>query len=499
MPDRFISREQAESDLLACAAFLAERIKSSDGHAEAMNEIVPRYLARGDVDLAAEIANAVDDPFSRDRLLIAVAEKCAALDDDEYALQLVDTIEDHGLQAQAFERVALVNAGKGRAEKAVEVADAMAHPDFVYAGVAVNQAENGDDAAANATLDRIEFPNARVSALLQIASANIGKEGFEKAAESLEAAVAVADEIEHDEEKIRAFCDIGNHFIEAKRSDRAIETFDQARGFAEMLDNIHRDSFLVAAALGLLHAGSSDLAERTLDLVTDKTQMASALLGFARDHWKKDEKEDAMDALEESYEILKSQRESETRDSRARYGLLASIAVQFAAFDKSDRGVEIALENKDPDQQMAALSQIAQILTHKKEDDLARQTINLIAEDSNRVFALIAVADAKNKLGETSDSLALVDEAATLAETVQQYSARSGVLNGIAERYVAHGQPEKARSLSLENLNVISQIRDESSQAAALANLADVFIAGDLDLQDAEKERLRIMVQSADW
>src|SRR5687767_2693417 len=108
MSDFFISRDQAEGDLLACAAFVAERIKSSEGHGDAMNSIIPRYLAKGDVDLAAELANAVDDPFSRDKLLIVVAEKCAELDDEEYGLQLADAIEDHALQAQALERVGLV-------------------------------------------------------------------------------------------------------------------------------------------------------------------------------------------------------------------------------------------------------------------------------------------------------------------------------------------------------------------------------------------------------
>ena len=62
MSEHFISREKAESDILSCAAFLAERIKSGDGHAEAMRAVVPRYLARGNVDLAAELSDAVDDP-----------------------------------------------------------------------------------------------------------------------------------------------------------------------------------------------------------------------------------------------------------------------------------------------------------------------------------------------------------------------------------------------------------------------------------------------------
>src|SRR4051794_40691229 len=99
MADLFISREQAQTDLLAAAAFIGERIRSADGHAEAMDAIIPQYLQRNDVDLAAELANAVDDPYSRDRLLTRVAVKCAELDDDEYALQLLGAIEDDGIRS----------------------------------------------------------------------------------------------------------------------------------------------------------------------------------------------------------------------------------------------------------------------------------------------------------------------------------------------------------------------------------------------------------------
>ena len=76
MSDVFISRDSAVSDLLSAAAYLGERIRSGDGRAEAMNAVVPRFLARGEVDLAAELANSVDDPYSRDKLLTMVAEKC---------------------------------------------------------------------------------------------------------------------------------------------------------------------------------------------------------------------------------------------------------------------------------------------------------------------------------------------------------------------------------------------------------------------------------------
>ena len=487
MSDHFISRDQAASDLLSAAAFIAENIKSSDGHAEAMKTIIPLYLAKGDVDLAAELANAVTEPFSRDKLLILVAEKCARIDDDEYALQLADAIEDHGLQAQAFERIALEMASKGQMDRAREVGNSLAHPDFVHGGMAVKQAEDGDDVAAVATIEGIEFASARVAALQQIAAAKIEAGDTVKAADLLDIAVESAKDIEHDEEKIRALCDTGNLFIEAKRSDRAVETFDTAFQFAEILDNIHRDFFLANCALGFLYAGSTELADRTLDLVTDKTQMASALLGFARESWKIGEQSEAAETLDEAFDILKSQREIETRDSRSRNALITTIAVQFVGFGKTERGLEAAEENKDPDEHVSALSQIAHILTARHEDELARQTLNMIPDDAGRLFALISVADAKEKLGESDAAVAFLEEAATLAETVPQLGLRSEALNEIAARFADHGQTESSRKFLLESLAVISQIRDESSQAAALAGVSTVYANAGIEIGDAER------------
>ena len=487
MTEHFISRKQAEGDLLSAAAFLGENIPSADGHAEAMNAIVPIYLAKGNVDLAAELANEVGEPYSRDKLLILVAGKCAEGDDDEYALQLAEAIEDQGMQAQAFEQIALVKASKGQLDKAREIAGTMVHPDFVLGGIAVNQAANGDDVASLATLETIEFATARVTALQQIAAAKIEAGDTAKAADLLDLAAASTNDIEHDEERIRTLCDIGNLFIEAKRSDKAVETFDAARTLTEMLDNVHRDFFFSNCALGFLYAGSPDLADRTLDLITDKTQMASALLGFARDYWRKDEKDEAVEALDEASEILRSQRDSETRDSRARNALMTSIAVQFAGFGKTERGIEIARENQDPDEQMSALSQIAQILTIQKEDELATQTLEMIPDDASRLFALIGVADTMKKRGEDEAAVALFEKAATLAGTVPQLASRSDGLNELATRFAENDNAARARELSLESLAAITEIKDESSQAVALAGLAGVYEQAGLELEDAER------------
>ena len=334
MPEYFISPSDAENDLLLCAAFISERISSGDGRSESVAAVVPELLRRRNVDLAAELANTLDDPFTRDKLLGQVAEKCAEIDDDEYAMQLAEAIDDLGLRSGAIERIALQLASKGKFDQAREIAETLPDPDPVYGAIAFRQSEQGSDQEAAETLELIEVPGPAAAALEEMAAAKIRASDADAAALFLGQAADRAADIEHAEEKIRTLLGIGNLFLEAGRRDRAVETVEKARLAAESLDNVHRDGFLASAALGFLHAGSLELAERALDLVKDKTQMATCLLGYARHFWGNDEREEAIDALEESYEILRSQHERETRSSPAKFALHAAIAAQFAGFEK---------------------------------------------------------------------------------------------------------------------------------------------------------------------
>lgn len=494
-----ISFEEAQNNLLSCAAFLAEDVRSADGHAEAMKAIVPRFVEKGNVDLAAELADTVDDPFVRDRLLMLVAEKCAAADDDEYALQLADAIEDFGMQEAARERIILQKALKGEFETALRIADDLMHKSDALAVIAVNQAAQSREDSALQTLEQIDFPNAKVNALQNLAMISFQKSADEKAIRLLDRASEATSEIEHEEEKIRALIEIANHFIEVKRSDKAIETFDKAKAQAENLDNIHRDMFLSNVAQGFLRAGSLDLADRALDSVADKTQISSCLLEFAQEFWRKGERSEAVEALEEAYAILKSQHERETRDSRAKYALFASIAGQFAQFEKPERAIEIAQRNDDEAQKHAALSQIAQICALQGNDDWMRQAIQAIDEDSSRMFALVGASDAMNRAGKREETLKILGEAAHLAETVQQYSVRSAAFNALAKRFIEYGEIEQARQISRENLETVAQIRDESSRAVALANLEEIYHQADFSLADADKEILSGLMRKAGW
>ena len=474
MSEHFISRQDAGSDLLAAAAYLAERITSIDGHAEAMLAIVPLYLQKGNVDLAAELSNTVDDPFTRDRLLTQVAEKCAEAADDDYAMQLAEAVEDHGLRSQARERVALRQAVRGEFDRAHAIAVGMDHPDGVLAGIAVNQAAKGLATAANETIGEIGFPGSAVSAFHDIAVQHLGLGDADQAVQYLERSVEKTQDIEQLEEQARAYCDIGNAFIEAGRNDKAIETFDKAKSTAETIDNMHRDALLSLAAQGFLHAGSIDLADRALDLIADKTHIAATLLGYSREFWRKDERDEAIESLEEGYAILESQHERETRDSRSRFRLFNSIAAQFAGFEKGERAIEIAEKIRDEGERTSALTQIAAILTIRKEDEEARHAFRAIKDDGDRAFALIGMSDAKEKNGERDAATEMLNEAVEIAEAVPQLTFRASAYNEIGRRLMSYGETVQAGAAFLNSLNAIAQVRDSSTQAIAMASLAQI-------------------------
>lgn len=497
MAENFISMEEAENSLLSCAAFLAEDVKSAEGYAEAMKAIVPRYIERGDVDLAAGLADSVDDPFVRDRLLMSVAEKCAALDDDEYAFQLAEAIEEYGMQEAAREAIAVQKAAKTDFEKAEEIAGELSHNSNAYAQIAAHYATQNEDANAEQTIGKIDFPITKANALQNIALINFNKGNDEKAAELLEKAASAAEEIEHPEEKIRAFFEIGSHFSEIKRNDKAIPVFDKAKTEAENLDNIHRDAFLGNIAFGFLKAGSLELADRTLDLVNDKTQMANALAAFSQEFWAKDEKAEAVETLDEAYSILKSQTEKETRDSRARFQLLATIAVLFAKYEKPERALEIAHENAFEDEQISAYTQIAQVLAAQEKEDPARQALSAIGDETQKFYALVAMSDAENKRGKKEKALEFLTEAEQLADGIEQYALRSSAYNELAVRFQKLEKTEMARELLTTNLETIARIRDRSSLASSLAALSDFFAENNLALNERETEILKNLVRES--
>ena len=80
----------------------------------------------------------------------------------------------------------------------------------------------------------------------------------------------------------------------------AIEIFDKAKANAETIHGTHRNNLLADIAVVFIEAGSIELADRTLDLIEDKTKIARTLHGFSEEFRDRGEIADADESLEKS-------------------------------------------------------------------------------------------------------------------------------------------------------------------------------------------------------
>jgi hypothetical protein len=141
------------------------------------------------------------------------------------------------------------------------------------------------------------------------------------------------------------------------------------------------------------------------------------------------------------------------------------------------------------------LGQIAAVCAANGNDELAGQAVNSIEDLAGRAAALVLVSDGEIRNGEAEKSLQTLAEAHSLVEEVEQLPARVGVLNDIAVRFIERGERVRAREVLRENLEVIRIILDETQQAISLANTAEIYEKFDLELADAERGILRMIVR----
>jgi tetratricopeptide (TPR) repeat protein len=240
-----------------------------------------------------------------------------------------------------------------------------------------------------------------------------------------------------------------------------------------------------------------ELADRTLDIVADKTSIATCLLGYSREFWRKGEHDEALEALEEAYAMLESQHERETRDHKARFRLFSAIAAQFAGFEKGERAIDIAERIQDEGERTSALTQIAGVLTLRKEDEEARHAFRAIGDDGDRAFALISMSDARLKNDDRARAIELLNEASELAESVPQLTFRAAAYNEIGKRLNAFGETSSAEKMFVNALTAIASVRDESAKAVALAGTAQLMAESGIEPSGAARDLMKSMINSA--
>ncbi|MEZ5347000.1 MAG: hypothetical protein R2681_15740 [Pyrinomonadaceae bacterium] len=499
MADHLVTIEDAREDLLTCAVYLAENIGSGEERAAAIEKIISYFLERADVDTAAEIADSLDDPFVRDRLLAEVVSKCAEVGDDDYAFQLIEAIDEESTKDSGIGKIAVQKAKKGQFDEALTLAADLDHSSDVFGAISVYQAVLSSPLEAEKTLEKVEFASSKSSALQEIAVFQLHNDDAAGAVITLDRALSVADGIGFDEDKFRALLAIAGSYTEAGEGAKAAAALSAARGVVEGIDGGHADNLFVNIAIGYLKAGDIDEADSTLDLVEDKAQIADCLTGFSQIFRLEGDNEEALESLEEAYAMLKSQTEREIRNTKTRIQIFGAVAKEFAELGKVERALEIAHENPDNQTKNLALTQIAQICTESGETEMAKTSVSGIEPEAQRIPALISISDILTKSDNRDEALEYLVEASDMAAGIEQFVFRCELQCGMVRRFHALGETEAARQLASSALESAREIRGAANRSVAIADLSDIYQQLAYELSEEDKEIIDTLLRTSDW
>lgn len=488
MPDNYANISDETFDLLAIAHRIANTLSANEQHAAAISLIVSELLNRKEVDNAAQAADSVSDPFTRDLLLMQTAEKCAEIDDDDYALQLSDAIEDPGRKLSAIEKIGVVKARRRQWQKAFEIAEIHPHPDAIIAEIAISYVLHGETEKAIELINSIGFLPAAIDALILSAEEQIKAGKKTEAVAMLERAVGEALDLDQPDEMADKLIAIAATLSAAGRNDLAISNLDHARQAADQIEGVHRDRLLAAVAVGFMNAGSASLAEMTLDSITDLTQLSSALKAISEINRNNGNISEADELLGEAYEVLRSEKDMQRRDSRASFTLQAAIAASFAATNKLDKAIEAAESIPLEDYSQSAFISIAAVLAEQGDTDNARAIVSSITGEAEKIPGLLAIADAlKSDPPLAKDFLR---EAAETVDGVIQESLRVELLGEIISRYLKLGDEEAARNLRKSLIETLPTLRDRFIQIKHILNLGSLFGFGETEYHEVEIQTL---------
>src|SRR5438034_204097 len=111
------------SSFLDCAVEIAQAIDNLEGRAEVISLIAIKYAEAGQLNVAADLAETINDSYQRDQAHAALAAKCVEIRAPDYAEKLCDLIEDDTAYALATEGMAVAYAESGIFEES----SALAH------------------------------------------------------------------------------------------------------------------------------------------------------------------------------------------------------------------------------------------------------------------------------------------------------------------------------------------------------------------------------------
>lgn len=478
-------------DALAASWRLAGAVKNAESYDELASAISQRYAGREEFDRAVEIADTINDPYTRDRNLAEIAVKADAVGEEDAAFQLLDSLEDLSHQATATSNIAIAHAAAGDFDRAIEIAETMEDRSATLAEIAVQCAGQGEGARALEIAGTLDFPLHASLVLTRVAASYIEAGRVGEGVELLSRALEEAAAIENADEKATTLSEIALQFSAAGQDEQAAVILSQALAVAENAEEIYKDLALSQIAATHSRLKQYDNAVKVAEKIDDAYQAASTLISLAViEHEDETRQAEAMQLLSDAYDLIRDEVPETQREETQRNGLLALLAIRYADFGQTEPSRKAAATLVEPEERLQALTAVAVRYAQAEKYDEAITAARAIDEETHKADALLKVSrvmlvtDAKERGGE------ILSEALSLNEKLSRPADRAHILSEAAIARAEAGQKEEAAPLIKRALLETKSINGEYHKATALLSIADACEKTEYELDDEAQEIL---------
>ncbi len=163
---------ESASYILAEATTLSENIKGEYVKNECLAQIGICYVQIGELDKARNLAESIKIPFSRAELLSFITFGYVAINQFDAALKVIGSIDVQCFKEKALIRLIIRLIGQDKEQQANSIIKEQASASLrsrIYAAIIKNYLENNNYGVALALSNKIENPEIKMRALIEIA------------------------------------------------------------------------------------------------------------------------------------------------------------------------------------------------------------------------------------------------------------------------------------------------------------------------------------------
>src|SRR5438874_6804896 len=456
------------SSFLDCAVEIAQAIDNLEGRAEVISLIAIKYAESGQLNVAVDLVETINDSYQRDQAHAALAAKCIEVDAPDYAEKVCDLIEDETAYALATEGMAVAYAESGTFEESIALTQRLTDSAPTLSRIALAFVARGHPVQALEVGRTIDYPDLKAPVLVELAAHALHDGRNTDAAELLQEATNAAEEIEFAEPRISILVSIASLNGKCGQPAQALDILARAYQLCKESEDLAKDSALAQIAGGFAELHRYDQADQLIEEIENPFQFAHANVKVAIECYQTGDSTRALTLFADALEIGRDEEVYGAETLMMRETLLYKLAVCYATVGHREEGLQVIEMMDSQYQQHRALGEIAKLYVRTGNNSQVFEVTEMIRDDYARVLCEMEIVDAFIASGQFPLADHMLPQALARAAKIERANQRALALMEIAPRLARREQASKASDVLFEALTALQMIDDSYFQSHAL-------------------------------